>query len=250
MNSSNTCKRACAHSALLLLLWVTSAGACTQQNHPVPGEQSKSQPQVSAPDESLPRVSFVFDHPQVPPNHFEMVVDSLGRGSYASHSELKADEPEAIAAKNEDLEKTFTLSPSTRDRIFELARATRYFNGSFDYTKSRVAFTGKKTLSYIHKEQAHSTTFNWSENQSIEELAAIFLGISYTLESGVRLEQLLQHEKLALNGELTRLEQSSKNRQTKEMQLIREVLLRIANDPSVMVVARRRAERLLQGASR
>ena len=188
MNFLNSGRRPGAHSSgLLLLLLVTSAGACAQQNYPVPGEQSKSQPQASSPDEPLPRVSFVFDHPQVPPNHFEIIVDSLGRGSYASHSEVKAEDPDAGAQKNEDLQRTFTLSPNTRDRIFELARATRYFNGSFDYTKSRVAFTGKKTLSYIHKEQAQTTTFNWSENHSIEELSAIFLGISLTLESGARL---------------------------------------------------------------
>lgn len=233
---------------LLALTLPLLANARWAQHSALAEEPTKTVEPANGPDPELPRVSFVFEHPEVAPNHFEIVVDSTGRGSYSSHSELKAESTESSALKNEDLERTFSLSAKTRDRIFNLAKTSRYFDGDFDYTKSRVAFTGKKTLSYTDKKQARSTTFNWSENSAVEELGGIFLGISSTLESGWRLEQLLQHEKLALNAELARLEQSYKNSQTKEMQLIAEVLQRIANDPTVMVVARRRAERLLQGA--
>jgi hypothetical protein len=201
---------------------------------------------VGGPDASLPRISLVFDHPQVAPNHFEIVVDSAGNGSYSSHSEVNPEASDWL--RNEDFERTIALSPATRDRIFELAKAARYFNGEFDYTKSRVAFTGKKTLSYTDGKQAHSTTYNWSENQAIEELDTIFVGISSTLETGWRLQRQLQHEKLALNSELASLEQSTKRSKGRELQLIADVLQQIAGDESVMGVARRRAERLLQQA--
>jgi hypothetical protein len=204
--------------------------------------------QSSGPDQQLPTITFVFDHPQVAPNHFEMVVDRSGKGSYVSHSDPKPEDYESGRLKDEDLQRTFIVSPRTLDRIFDLAKAARYFDGEFDYTKSKIAFTGKKRLIYKDKMRSGSTTFNWSENQAIDELQNIFLGMSSTLESGARLEHMLQHEKLALNSELASLEQSAKNRQTREIQMIAPVLQQIAGDDSVMVVARRRAERLLASA--
>ena len=204
--------------------------------------------QSSGPDQ--PRITFVFDHPQLSPNHFEILVDRSGKGSYVSHSEPNADTSEALSARvrDEDLQRTILLSQRTTERIFELAKAARYFNGEFDYTKTKIAFTGKKTLSYKDNKRSFSTTFNWSEDRAVDELQGIFLGISSTLESGARLEHMLQHEKLALNSELASLEQATKNRQTAELQLIAAVLKQIAADDSVMVLARRRAERLLAAA--
>jgi hypothetical protein len=222
--------------------WAQSSSPSSSE----PAEVHKTH--AGGPDSSLPHISLVFEHPQVSPNHFEIVVDSAGNGSYSSHSEVNADATDGNALGNQDLERTIALSPATRDRIFELAKAARYFNGEFDYTKSRVAFTGKKTLSYKDAKLAHSTTYNWSENQAIEELDTIFLGISSTLETGWRLQRQLQHEKLALNSELASLEQSTKRSKGRELQLIADVLQQIAGDGSVMGVARRRAERLLQQA--
>ncbi len=214
-------------------------------------KQTGPDEQKGWPDPLLPKVSFVFDHAEITPSHFEIVVDSLGKGSYSSRSDPGGDSSRTAslsteAAKGEDLGVTFTLSSSTNDRIFALAKSTNYFDGNFDYTKSKIAFTGKKTLSYIDSKHATSATFNWSENAAIEELGTIFLGISSTLETGARLQHLIHHDKLGLNAELSKLEQSTQNRQMREIYLIADVLQRIASDSSVMMVARRRAERLLQ----
>ena len=244
--------KAAGVSTILLGLWATSENAWTQSSRvdsSKPESQASKEEQtqrVAWPDPSLPRISMVFHHPEVAPNHFEIVVDSAGNGSYLSHSDVKSEATSGL--ENGDLERAITLTPATRDRIFELSKTARYFDGDFDYTKSRIAFSGKRTLSYIDKERAHSATFTWSENQAIEELDGIFLGISSTMETGWKLEKQLQHEKLALNGELSRLEQSTKNAKMRELQLIAAVLQQIASDESVMVVARRRAERLLKQA--
>jgi hypothetical protein len=231
-----------------VLVWLGSTGLASSQNHEANSVPSPPTAQSDGPDQELPTVTFVYDHPEVAPNHFEITVDRSGKGSYVSHSDPKPDDGESARLKDEDLQRTFSLSQRTLERIFDLAKTARYFDGEFDYTKSKIAFTGKKTLSYKDKKRGTSTTFNWSENQAIDELGSIFLGISSTLESGARLEHMLQHEKLALNSELASLEQSAKNRQTREIQLIAPVLQRIAAEDSVMTVARRRAERLLAGA--
>ena len=231
-------------------LWILVAGACASwAQNSGSGDIPTTAAGHSGPDKELPTVTFIFDHPEVAPNHFEIVLDRSGQGSYASHSDPKSEETEDAALRDEDLQRTFTVSQRTLERIFELTKTARYFDGDFDYTKSRIAFTGKKTLSYKDKKRSSSTTFNWSENQAIDDLQNIFLGLSSTLESGARLEHMLKHEKLALNGELASLEQAARNRRTREIQMIAPVLQQIAADESVMVVARRRAENLLASAA-
>jgi hypothetical protein len=236
--------RAFVMGMLLLLLCQATLAAAAAQNS-APGNPEAIAQRTN---QELPTVSFVFDHPQISPNHFEITVDRSGKGSYVSHSDTKP-EDESARLRDEDLQRTFILSQRTLERIFDLVKTARYLDGQFDYTKSKIAFTGKKTLSYHDQTRHTSTTFNWSENQAIDELGSIFLGISSTLESGARLEHMLQHEKLALNSELASLEQQAKNRQTREIRLIAPVLQQIAGDNSVMTVARRRAERLLAAAA-
>src|SRR4051812_46767882 len=107
---------------------------------------------------ALPKVRFVFDYEAMEVPHYEIEADANGHATYKSTGK-----PDAQSGEVETLKKEFNLSPATRSRIFELAKQADYFKGSFDYTKNRVAFTGKKTLSYSDKTHNGSATFNWSE---------------------------------------------------------------------------------------
>src|SRR5438105_56814 len=90
--------------------------------------QGQEQATAKGPDTSLPRVSLVYDHPEVAPNHFEIEVDSAGNASYTSRSESKPDSLDATSLSSGDFARTFKLSATTRDRIFQLAKAARYFD--------------------------------------------------------------------------------------------------------------------------
>jgi hypothetical protein len=188
-------------------------------------------------------VRFTFDHEQVEVPHFSFEVDSQGRSKYKSLG--KADSN----GETETLEKEFTLSEKTRDRIFELAKKTDYFKGNFDYTKSKIAFSGKKTLSYSDGNRTGTTTVNWSENPAITELNSIFQGISSTVEAEPRLKRLRRYDKLGLNSELAALEGQAQSGWLKEISLIEDVLRDIAQDGTIMGLARKRADHLLQIAA-
>src|SRR4051812_10840125 len=54
--------------------------------------------QSSVASQEEPKVTFVFDHPEVAPNHFEIVVDRSGKGRYVSHSDPNADSSDAGSA--------------------------------------------------------------------------------------------------------------------------------------------------------
>src|SRR3954469_21852095 len=93
---------ACVRGMALLLLSLGAAGA---QN----SGQELTEANGQRADQELPTVGFVFDHPQVAPNHFEIKVDRSGKGSYVSHSDPQPDDQSA-RLKDEDLQRPFLLS--------------------------------------------------------------------------------------------------------------------------------------------
>jgi hypothetical protein len=193
---------------------------------------------------SLPAVSFVFDHPQMEVPHYEFQIDAMGKGTYKSKA--KADEQSGPA---ETLNREFNISPEAQSRIFDLAKEANYFDGKFDFTKTKIAFTGTKILSYSDQTRNGSTTYNWTENKAITELTRIFQGMSATLEAEPRLRHLRRFDKLGLNAELARLEQAANSGFLTQIGLIGDCLQEIAHDGSVMGMARKRAEHLLQLAA-
>ena len=192
-------------------------------------------------------VTFTFDWPSFQPHHYSISVDSTGSAAYES---LTAEGTAGQNVAGEPYELKFTISEGARNRIFELAKQANYFNGDFDFKKHKVAFSGTKTLAFADGQKKYQTTYNWSENSTIQELTTLFAGISNTQESGQHLQQLLRYDKLGLNQELERMEDMSKMHALAEIQSIAPVLQQLASDTSVMNIARQRAQRLLRLAQR
>jgi hypothetical protein len=194
---------------------------------------------------AIPTVTFTFDWPSVEPHRYVIEVDSSGNAAYQSWTADPTAEPPS--ADDPYLLK-FTVSPTARDRVFALTRQLKYFNGDFEYRKHRVAATGDKTLAYADPDRQHETRYNWSENPDIDELTALFQGMSTTLESGRRLERLRRFEPLGLDEELKNLEHLAVEHRASELQLIAPILVQLAQDPAVLNIARQRARHILQVA--
>lgn len=188
---------------------------------------------------SPPVITFTLDFPQAEPQHAVVSVDASGRVQYHSTGALFADSPEAAP-----YHAAFAMSAATRERIFALAAELHHFRGDFDYKKHRIAFTGQKTLEYADGEREFSTSYNWSDNPSMRELTQIFQGIINTQEEARRLLFLRRYDPLGLDEELRGMEEMAKSNSLGELQSIAPLLRQIADDTSVMHVARLRAERL------
>jgi len=174
-------------------------------------------------------------------------VDSSGNARYISREKSQADQnaKEGIQEPEPDFELSFTMSSKNRDKVFQLAKDTNYFNGSFDYTAHRIANTGTKVLTYADSARIFQTTYNWSENKSIDQLTKLFQGISCTIEHGRKLQFLRRFDKLGLEKELKGMEEAAQSGYMAEIQIIAPTLENIANDPAILHIARERARRLL-----
>ncbi len=191
-------------------------------------------------DRPVPTVTFRLEMPTFDPTYYGIAVETSGRAAYVSEPQVTPD-----SAPGEPYIVKFTMSAPTRERVFELAREANFLRGDFDYKKGKIANTGAKTLSYADGERCNQTTYNFSENQAIQQLTTIFQDISNTVEFGRRLEYLHRFDRLGLDAELKSMEENAKSNNLAELQAIEPVLRSIAGDYAVMNLARARAQRLL-----
>jgi hypothetical protein len=185
-------------------------------------------------------VSFTLDFQGANPSHYEITVASDGRGSYTSNGQLDQRSEPADPAPLQ-----FTISESVRSQIFDLAKKARYFSGKIDSGRKNIANTGNKVFTYKDANHNSSATYNYSSVPAVQDLTAIFQGLSTTLEFGRRLAFFRKYEKLALDDDLKRMEQMQRENNLGDLRAIAPVLDGIANDTSVMNVSRARATRLL-----
>ena len=208
---------------LLLCLGITSA--------------QSPQPANFAPQ---PVITFTLDFPHSQPEHYSIRIPSTGTAQYQSNGRISADSDVA-----DDFTFDFTLSPETQAKIFTLTRKADYFRKDLDSHRKNLAFTGKKTLRYEDVTRTEESTYNLSLNPAAAELTTLMQNLSATLEFGHRLSYDLRYQKLALNQELSRMQQMADSQMLVEVAAIRPILEQITADPSVMNIARARAQHLL-----
>ncbi len=185
-------------------------------------------------------VTFTLDFPNSEPDHYVISVASDGRASYKSNGKLS---PEA---QDDGYRLDFLLSPATRARIFDLAKRAHYFQGDIDSKKRNLASTGSKTLAYKDDQRSTQATYNYSPLAAVQELTQLFQNLSATLEFGHRLQYFHHYQKLALDDELKRMEETAKQNGMVELAALVPILQQIANDNSVINPVRARAQRLLE----
>jgi hypothetical protein len=185
-------------------------------------------------------VRFSLDFPGSQPSHYSLQVQSDGKSIYESKSKISSDSDDT-----DNYHYEFTVSPATREKIFELAAKAGFFQKDLDAHRKNMAFTGRKTLGYKDDRRNGESTYIYSTDIAVQDLTNLLQGLSATLELGHRLEYSLRYQKLALADELKRTEDSTRMTPPVELQAIAPILQQIVSDASVMNVTRARAQRLL-----
>ena len=208
-------------------------------------------------------VTFKLSWKDAQPSKYSVVIHRNGQAEYVSEDKgltspqernapVESNAEQTVqsqdAASQDAFHKQFQASDSLRQKVFTLAEQANFFEGQFDFTKHAVAQTGRKTLSYSDSSHHSSTTYNYSEDPTIEELTEIFQGVSTTIEGGRKLEFDRRFDKLSLDQDLKGLEDLSKDGHLQEVQAIAPLLQRIASDRTVLHIAQQRAERILRKA--
>jgi len=194
----------------------------------------------------VPTVTFDLFWEVATPQEFMVRTQADGPSSYLSRNPMKPIAPGETS--DPDYTVNFTMSANDARKIFKLAQRAKYFNGDFDYKAHRIANTGKKTLTYADETRHFQTIYNHSENKAIEELTSLFQGISSTIEFGRKLQFKHKYDKLGLEADLKAMEDAEASHNLAELQIVAPTLRDIADDESVLNIARARARRLLAKA--
>lgn len=186
-------------------------------------------------------VIFSLDFPGSDPEHYSISVQSDGRARYECSAKASPDSEERETYQSE-----FAVSDAMRSRIFELAAQAHYFSGKVDSGKSKLANTGAKKLTYKDGPRESSAAYNYSPQPAVQQLTALFQGLSATLEFGRRLTYDHRYQKLALDDELKRMEEQARLGELVGIDAVKNILQEIYDDGSVMNVVRARAMRIMQ----
>jgi hypothetical protein len=207
-----------------------------------PAIAAPAQSPAQAENPAIPVVAFNCLWEAATPQEYTITLRSTGGARYVSSNPVRTSQDRS---QDPDYEIEFTMSATTRDKVFRLAQQAGYFNGDFDYKKHAMANTGKKTLTYADVSRHYQAIYNWSENTAIDQLTKLFTGVSMTIEHGRKLQFLHRFDKLGLEAELKGMEDAAQSHYLAELQVIAPILESIANDSSVLNIARQRARRLL-----
>ena len=195
-------------------------------------------------------VAFSCDFAGSNPSHYGFSVTSTRDASYISDGKLTNAAPsDTPPDADQPFRMNFALSSATTAHIFDLAKTARYFQGTVDSKKKNIASTGDKTLIYRDGERSNMASYNYSSVPAVEELTTLFQNLSSAIEFGRRLEYEYRYQKLALDEELKRMEDTTTLQDIgSDLAAAAPVLQKIADDPSVINPVRARAQRLLQHA--
>jgi hypothetical protein len=210
----------------------------------LPAQKLEQNSAAGAGQNSVAAPSITFDRlwSSFTPQSVTLTVSANGAAKYSSRN------PEKTGDDVDDFQTEVTISPAARDKLFRYAKEANYFDGDFTFRKHVVASTGKKTLSYSDPARHFSTTYDYSENKAIQEITNIFSGISNTIEHGRKLKFLRRFDKLGLEEELKAMENAAESHNLAELQIIQPTLQSIAEDSTVLNIARQRAKKLLAKA--
>jgi hypothetical protein len=189
-------------------------------------------------------VTFSLDFPGSDPEHYSIAVQSDGHAHYECSAKIAPDSEDREAYQAE-----FVFSDATRARIFSLAEQAHYFSGKIDSGNHKLAFTGAKKLVYKDGQHESSAAYNYSPLPAVQQLTALFQGMSSTLEFGRRLAYYHRYQKLALDDELKKMEDQARHGDLIELQAVKPVLQEIYDDNSVIKVVRARAQQIMEMGS-
>ncbi len=195
----------------------------------------------NATDAGVGVIHFDFTQPvaQVPHWAIEVYEDGSGRYDDLSNTE------HASAATLQPIH----IGASTRSRLIGGARAVR--SEACESKARNIAKTGDKKIAYRWKtgDVWSRCTFNYSDDQKLNDAANAFQEIAETIQIGDKLKHDHRFDHLGLDAELDTLTAAARDRRAIELQNIAQILRSIVEDDDLMAVVRRKAQSLLQDAS-
>jgi len=177
-------------------------------------------------------LTFTKEFPGSVPPYYSVTVQESGEAIYKT-------EPE----DEQPIE--FRLAERVASEIFALADKLAGASDQAVESRRRVANMGKKTIAYQGGARHFTASFNHTEVPEALALLDIFERISATQQHGIRLEYLVQFDRLGIVKELLQLESDLDHGRLLGTEQLVPMLERIRNDRAIVQLAKARAAQIL-----
>jgi hypothetical protein len=167
------------------------------------------------------------------PEFVEIKVTEAGTGTFDIRQLDESPNPEPL-----------TLEPQLAQRIFQLAAALHDFQGINLEMHRRIANLGQKTFRYEKSGEAHEVTFNYTMNDSANQLLDIFEGVSREEGDISDLQRTMRYDPLGVNDVLTQVQNDYQQKLLPDPNQLLSALDAIANDDKIINIARDKARDL------
>lgn len=167
------------------------------------------------------------------PEFVEIKLDQAGAGTWDIR---QLDEDAAPQA--------FQVSTALAQRIFALAGNLHNFQGVDLDVHRRLANLGEKTFTYTSGAETHSTSFNYTLDQSATQLTNLFEGLARQTTDLADLARTMRYDRLGVNDVMKQIEDDYNTKQLPEPELLLPTLDQLAGDEKFVDIARQRARTL------
>lgn len=201
---------------------------------------SLSAQETAAPADKLATMTFHFSWPDAKPERYTIQAQQNDIALYWI-GPPDFDLTEAAGVRK------LQISHETTDTIF--SASTAVMTEHCETKQKNIAQTGIKTLVYGFDHGSKACTFNYSDDEKVQEATNILMALAETIQLGTELARLRRFDRLGLDAEMTALETELGCGRAIEVENISSTLQAIANDDRVMERVRRKAAHLLEAAT-
>jgi len=146
---------------------------------------------------------------------------------------------------SDQVQSTFTLSPSGRAKFLAVIAATNNLEDRKNYeTKKKVADLGRKHVTLEMSSGTREADFNYSDLKEVNALSAFFDGLLNQQTLTLDLETAIRYERLSVPERLDQLESELKVSRIGDPEGLIPLLDKIAQDQRVLDYARQHAEQI------
>jgi len=146
---------------------------------------------------------------------------------------------------SDQVQGTFTLSPSGRTKFLSVIASTNNLEDGKNYeTKKKVADLGRKHLSLEMPSGTREADFNYSDLKEVNALSAFFDGLLSQQTMTLDLENAIRYERLSVPERLNQLDSELKASRIGDPEGLIPLLDKIIQDQRVLEYARQNAEQI------
>ncbi len=189
-----------------------------------------------------------FSNPGLYPSQWTLTVHPDGSGHFHAEGGTRPGSESGLLLPAK-VDRDVNLSGNFTNRVFETVHDPQILAGNCE-SHSKVAFQGLKKITYSGPDGQGGCEFNYSKNKEIQNLGESLVAVGATLIEGARLELLLQHDPLGLDGAMEFVVEASNDGRLQQICTIRGILERLEGDPHVLDRVRKRARTLLADADK